>query len=562
MRATGLAASVFAAVVTLSGVSFAQSSGFALNRFDPSERGSDWFSTDSLDLRGASRLAVGLVGDWAHKPLVRYDQNGNEKDVMVENQLYAHLGASWVFFDRLRFGLNVPVVLMNTGSEVEDRGKDGFGIGDLRVGADARMLGEYGEVITVAFGVQVHIPVGSQDGFTSDGKVRIVPRLSAAGDFGVLAYSARVGVNVRTLTEDFENEPFGTELLFGAAAGARLLDGKLLVGPEIFGSTVVSDSDGLFARRTTPFEVIVGGHYSLGDNWRFGLAVGPGLTRGMGAPQLRVLASVEWCQAAEEEKPPSDRDGDGIFDENDACPDEPGVANEDRTKHGCPLHGDRDGDGIFDEDDACPDDPGVRSNDPKKHGCPRSDKDGDGIFDEEDACPEEAGPPNEDPEMHGCAVPPDRDDDGVYDDDDACPDDAGPPNEDPKKNGCPIVVVTETEIRITERVEFDTNTAKIRLESAVVLEGVLQILQRFPEIRKVRVEGHTDNRGVAYTNRILSRNRAAAVVKWLTDRGIESERLISEGYGQTRPIDPNNTDEARQNNRRVEFHIIERTPNQ
>ena len=57
----------------------AQSSGFALNRFDVSEVGSDWFAGDSLDLRGETRPGVRLAVDWAHKPLVRYDEDGNEK---------------------------------------------------------------------------------------------------------------------------------------------------------------------------------------------------------------------------------------------------------------------------------------------------------------------------------------------------------------------------------------------------------------------------------------------------------------------------------------------------
>jgi len=96
MRSTRLAVGVFAAVATMSGLAAAQETGFALNRFDPSDRGSDWFSTDSLDLRGSNRLGVGVVGDWSHKPLVWYDANGDEMENgrVVRNQVYAHFGAS------------------------------------------------------------------------------------------------------------------------------------------------------------------------------------------------------------------------------------------------------------------------------------------------------------------------------------------------------------------------------------------------------------------------------------------------------------------------------------
>jgi len=114
-----------------------------------------------------------------------------------------------------------------------------------------------------------------------------------------------------------------------------------------------------------------------------------------------------------------DRDGDGTPDGSDACPDEPGVG----AGGGCPVPGvgDRDGDGVPDEDDACPDEPGVPMD-----GCPLvSDRDEDGIPDEEDACPDEAGGEPTD----GC---PDQDGDTTPDAEDACPDDPGPP-----ESGCP-----------------------------------------------------------------------------------------------------------------------------
>jgi hypothetical protein len=108
-----------------------------------------------------------------------------------------------------------------------------------------------------------------------------------------------------------------------------------------------------------------------------------------------------------------DGDGDGIPDGDDACPDEPGVPMD-----GCPLIGDRDGDGISDDEDACPDEPGGEPTD----GCP--DRDGDTTPDGEDACPDDPGPPDS-----GCPAPTDsdRDGDGFPDDTDMCPDEPGVP---------------------------------------------------------------------------------------------------------------------------------------
>ena len=73
--------------------------GFALDRFDPSERGSDWFALESLDLRGNGRMALGVVGEWAYKPLVIYDENGDEVTAVVEHQVFAHVGGAVNLFD-------------------------------------------------------------------------------------------------------------------------------------------------------------------------------------------------------------------------------------------------------------------------------------------------------------------------------------------------------------------------------------------------------------------------------------------------------------------------------
>jgi outer membrane protein OmpA-like peptidoglycan-associated protein len=108
-------------------------------------------------------------------------------------------------------------------------------------------------------------------------------------------------------------------------------------------------------------------------------------------------------------------------------------------------------------------------------------------------------------------------------------------------------------------VKFKTASAVIMpgKDSEEVLVAVQQVLNEHPEIKKVRVEGHTDNRGNAAMNMKLSAARAASVVKWLTGHGIEAARLTSEGFGLTKPLDTNDTEEGRHNNRRVEFHIAE-----
>jgi outer membrane protein OmpA-like peptidoglycan-associated protein len=111
-------------------------------------------------------------------------------------------------------------------------------------------------------------------------------------------------------------------------------------------------------------------------------------------------------------------------------------------------------------------------------------------------------------------------------------------------------------------VQFKLDSAEIVKGPASegVLEAVAAVLAAHPEITKVSVEGHTDNVGKVAHNKELSANRAAAVVKWLVQHGIDKSRLTSKGWGIEKPIVSNSTEEGRTKNRRVEFHIEERKP--
>lgn len=105
---------------------------------------------------------------------------------------------------------------------------------------------------------------------------------------------------------------------------------------------------------------------------------------------------------------------------------------------------------------------------------------------------------------------------------------------------------------------FKTDSAEVLPgpESAEVLDAVAGLMNESPEIILVRVEGHTDSKASDAHNLQLSKKRAASVVKGLTQRGVEARRLESAGLGESRAIAPNDTEEGRQKNRRVEFHIL------
>ncbi len=130
-----------------------------------------------------------------------------------------------------------------------------------------------------------------------------------------------------------------------------------------------------------------------------------------------------------------DTDGDGYFDDDDVCINEPAGNTPDREREGCPL-ADSDRDGVSDVDDVCPHDAAGSSPDPQRRGCPLLDSDRDGIEDRQDLCPNEARGAHPDAARLGCPAA-DTDGDGVYDLEDICPTTPAGPTPDPLRAGCP-----------------------------------------------------------------------------------------------------------------------------
>ncbi|MDB4956117.1 MAG: cell envelope biosis protein OmpA [Myxococcales bacterium] len=228
-----------------------------------------------------------------------------------------------------------------------------------------------------------------------------------------------------------------------------------------------------------------------------------------------------------------------------------------RGRSSITIKGDTDGDGISDLEDNCPDEPAGPNPDPMREGCPTSDHDGDGVLDAEDLCPNEAAGKHQDPSRAGCPFT-DSDGDKIADADDKCPTQAGPPNPfDPARHGCPELARVEgNKIEILQQIFFQTDSATIKEESVPVLEAVAVIMKTLADAR-IRVEGHTDDKGTDEYNLDLSKRRARSVAQWLVvNGGINANRLETEGYGKSRPIVSGTAVDTGQN-RRVEFVILD-----
>lgn len=253
-----------------------------------------------------------------------------------------------------------------------------------------------------------------------------------------------------------------------------------------------------------------------------------------------------------------DSDGDGIANKFDDCPNVPG----ERQFKGCP---DSDKDGVRDIDDKCPQVKGLK----EYEGCPPPDRDGDGVMDKDDKCPDVAG------KVNGC---PDTDGDGVIDMEDKCPDVAGDVNGCPDRDkdgivdnmdkcpdtpgikankGCPEVKqeVKAKIMSIAKSIYFKTGSDILSYKSKKKLNELIPILNEYPEMG-FSIEGHTDSVGDDAKNMTLSQKRADAVKKYLVDKGVDPSRLIATGYGETMPVADNNTKSGRQQNRRVELKSI------
>ena len=592
--------------------------GTAIDPLTPAFAGDRFFGVQSPYAAGHLVPHVQLMANYGHN-MVRITKGGDTLGRPMTSMFNLHLNATLPLWDRVAINVDAPLTLFQAGEDTLVNGRtltaaSGLAFNDLRIGLRARILGEYHDPFQLGVGGYVWLPTGPDDSFVSDASVRGLPQVLVGGRVDdTIVYSAAIGVEFRP-DRAYLTKERGMALSYGAGIGVLLLpEHTLQLGVEVAGSNVLAASD--FHLGSNNLELLGGAKLRFADDFEAGLAAGPGLLNGLGTPQFRGLFTFAYTP---NQTPVSDRDGDGINDDADACPDVAGVANDDPAKHGCPPPpppGDKDGDTVTDDMDACPDVAGLVTDDPKTNGCPPGDRDSDGvddtkdacpdvagvatddpktsgcpdsdgdkILDKQDACPNTAGPASDDPAKHGCpdsdgdtiidkldACPqkagpvradaktsgcPDSDGDGIIDKVDACPTEKGVANKDPKKHGCPIVQLTTTEIKINQRIEFDLAKSKIRKVSNHVLDEVARIMREHPEILLLQIQGHTDNQGSAAINKPLSNARAAAVRLALMRRKVAGKRLVSKGFGDEKPLATNDTPEGRQENRRVQFVIL------
>ncbi|MEM9072910.1 MAG: OmpA family protein [Myxococcota bacterium] len=578
-----------------------------LNQFRASETVEDGFAISRPDDQGHLRFGAQLHLDYSNDPLVyEVDLGDRETETasVVEHQLTGTLGLSLGLVDRIVVFAGLPVHFLMEGDDGQASGgpvptgislADGGGLGDIYLGARARLFGERGDFFGLGAQLTVTFPTGG-GAYRGDDFLAVHPELLFELRPGLLRITGNLGARITdnvVLPGDVE---IGDALTFGLGITAPLYGDyrdpskiRLDLHAQLWGQSAFGD---FFAREETPLEATAGAKVHTPSGFAIGLAGGAGVTRGFGSPDGRVIFTVGYEQpreatATEEAEPTDgDEDGDGIPDSTDECPSEPEDADGFEDDNGCPDP-DNDGDGVADGDDECPLEAEDADEFEDENGCPDPDNDGDQILDGDDECPLQAEDVDEFEDENGCPDP-DNDGDGILDGTDRCPSEAGPlanggcPDTDrdgdtvvdrldncpdeagtPENQGCQArqrVVIREGSLEILDKVYFGTNSDRILARSNRLLDNVARVLNAHPEITLIRVEGHTDDRGDDDYNLQLSQRRAEAVVAYLVRKEVAAERLRARGFGEARPIETNDTREGRANNRRVEFNLGEDAP--
>jgi OmpA-OmpF porin, OOP family len=591
-----------------------------LSIFRPAIDSRGYLTVNASQVLGHKDVSFGLGAlDWGRGMLLLDKEGVGPEAYSVDNIITATIIAAFGLKAgpvELQLGASAPLRIMNgdrqpnagSGNEFEEFKFDGQGVGSVGLHLKTRFL-KTSRPPHVGLGLiaSVYLPSTNPNNRWM-GEDQAVPQFIGIldkefGREGRLRVAFNGGIRIRSKTVTFindgmgENSPMpipvtneqvtlGSEIPYGFGIAYAIRKQKFDVVAEAFGTIPLGDKVNY-----QPLEAIGGIKLYLARNSFLSIGAGRGLLPGKGAnPDFRAFIGIVF------EPNIGDRDGDGLKDDVDKCPDDPEDKDGFEDEDGCPDP-DNDRDGILDEDDKCPDIPEDRDGFQDEDGCPEgnpNDRDGDGILDNVDQCPDDPEDFDNFQDEDGCPDP-DNDQDGILDVDDLCPNDPedkdgfededGCPDLDNDKDrildvddkcpnepetyngfededGCPDrgrVIVTDTAIEILDVIYFEYNKAIIKPQSYPILDAVAATLQGNPNIRLIEIQGHTDERGNDAYNLDLSDRRAKSVEKYLADKGVDPKRLTAQGYGETQPIDPRSNEAAWAKNRRVAFLILKRS---
>ncbi|MBK6693448.1 MAG: OmpA family protein [Myxococcales bacterium] len=575
--------------------------GFDTHLFRPAMDSKGFFTTNGSDILGKDDVSLGLILDYGNT-LLRAKDVGQQTPALISHSFQGTLNFNYGLFNRAVIGLSAPIILMTGDAQQTPAAQPAVTgwsstdvnpqtISSVALHGKVRITRvEYGPGLAV--GVQVGVP--TSDAAKSGGadpslwywpQVMFENRFGATGRF-------RVGLNAgyRGHTASSTQLPLaeglfkdGSRVTYGGSASFRVFE-PLDVVAETYGTMLLSDAD---SKQKLSNEVVGGLKVFVDRNSFLMLGAGPRYTPGFEAADFRAFLGFVFepsigdrdgdgikddedkCPDDPEDRdgfqdedgcPDPDNDNDGILDVDDRCPNEPEDRDGDEDEDGCPEgnDGDRDGDGILDSKDKCPDDPEDRDGFQDEDGCPDPDNDQDGIPDKKDACPNDPEDKDGFQDEDGCPDP-DNDKDGILDKVDRCPNEPETFNGFEDEDGCPDkgnVIIQDNNIVILQKIKFKTNSAEILPESNPILDAVGTTIVHHPEFVLMEIAGHADERSSDEYNLRLTQDRVNSVMAALVQRGVDRSRLRSKGYGEYCPEDEGHNEAAWEKNRRVEFKIV------
>ena len=567
-----------------------------VQRFLPSGSSRSFVRTWDGSALSARTFGFDLTFSLAHRPVQTVNANLQPSDEVVDLLFAGHIRAAYAITDWVEIDATMAFAqLARTGAGLDALGAGSgknrtFSLGDLWI--EGRFTPLKAEANGVDLGVApfVTFPTGNPNVLLTAGVPTLGAKIALGRRWDRFRIGGHFGYRFKPGFADLgSNFSADDEVFYSLGLGGTPLVDKVDLFVELTGAGVVGPGVDALAGAAgkaiahSPLELLVSGRFQLNNKLALLVGGGPGLTAGVGSPEGRVYVGLSYA-------PPLDADGDGLVDNLDDCPSEAEDFDSWEDADGCPDV-DNDDDGLLDPADSCPDEPEDVDGWEDSDGCPDPDNDGDGITDSADDCPNEVedidgwedadGCPDTDNDFDeipdisddcpmstedfdgwededGCPED-DNDGDGRLDFEDLCPNRAEVINDFRDDDGCPddvIAVVTEGKIAILQRILFKRGKDRILKRSRPVLEAVAQQLAAHPEIRRIRVEGHTDSDGSSKANRKLSGKRAKAVLEALVKAGVARDRLEHQGFGESTPIADNSSKEGRRRNRRVEFTIL------
>ena len=566
--AAALCAALEGAASAQNAIHDANGAGLDTHLFRPALDSKGFYTTNGSDVLGANDVSFGLVIDYGRN-LLRVSDVGQKSKELATHSFQGTAQFNYGIANMFVVGVNVPVNLMAGDEQVTNQTPpqpalpnqwntgqlDSQTIGFLALHAKWRIT-RVERGIGLALAAQVGAPVTDapknagadpsfwywpqaivEKRFLSTGAIKVAANV---GYRGHAASSTQLGLQDGTFKD-------GSRLTYGLGVSFRVLE-QLDVIAETYGTYLLSDATSALKPSN---EAAFGLKIFVERNSYLMIGAGPRYTSGFEAADFRGFLGFIF------EPSIGDRDGDGLKDDVDKCPDEPEDFDGFQDEDGCPDP-DNDNDGIPDSRDKCPDVPEDKDGFEDQDGCPEEDNDKDGIPDKKDACPNDAEDRDNFEDEDGCPDP-DNDKDGILDVSDKCPNEPETYNGFQDEDGCPDkgnVILEGNNLIILQKIKFKTASAEILPESNPILDAVATTIVHHPEFSLLEVGGHADERADEQYNLRLTQDRVNSVMAALVQRGVGRDKLRSKGYGEYCPEDPGHNDAAWEKNRRVEFKIL------